>query len=214
MSDSHSMDSKDGHGLDTAQADVLTAAYLEHGRAVRSRRVRIGVVAIAVLFACFAGVAAIMVLPLKRPGPVFEAKARVATGDPVSILPQEPEGTTVMVKQPDQEQADRPEPASAAPVATGSQVANGYSIDLGSAQSFTQLSRRFGEIARANQEIPFDTLEPRATLKDTAQGLEARLVVGPFPTEADARSACDQIALPAGVECRPAPFEGELISRQ
>ena len=86
---------------------------------------------------------------------------------------------------------------------------------LGSAQSFTELSRRFGEIARANQEIPFDTLEPRATLKDTAQGLEARLVVGPFASEAEARKRiCDQIALPAGVECRPAPFEGELIARQ
>ena len=99
-------------------------------------------------------------------------------------------------------------------MAAGSQVANGYSIDLGAAQSFTELSRRFGEIARANQEIPFDKLEPRATLKDTAQGLEARLVVGPFASEADAKSACDQIALPAGIECRPTPFEGELIARQ
>jgi len=208
------MDSKDGHRLDSGEADVLTAAHLAHERAARRRRVRIGAAAIVVLFAAFAGIAAMMVLPLKRTVPIFEAKTPAATGEPVSILPQEPEGTTIIVKQPEPVETGAGEAATAAPVAAGSQVANGYSIDLGSAQSFTELSRRFGEIARANQEVPFDTLEPRATLKDTPQGLEARLVVGPFPSEAEARSACDQIALPAGIECRPAPFEGELISRQ
>jgi hypothetical protein len=133
----------------------------------------------------------------------------------VPILPEEPAGTTVIVKVPDpQVVAEKQAENIAAPVASGSQVANGYSIDLGAAQSFTALSRRFGEIARANQEIGFDALEPRATLKDTPQGLEARLVVGPFATEAEAVRTCEQIALPAGIECRAAPFEGELIARQ
>jgi hypothetical protein len=217
------MDSKDDHPED---ADALTQLYLRDVGESRRRKLWLGAAASAILLFAGAGAVAISMLAPQmaafkdrvaapetatalKPDPVPEA-----TGDPVPILPEEPAGTTVLVKQPDREaQADRAL-AAAAPVASGSQVANGYSLDLGAAQSFTELSRRFAEIARANQEIPFDALEPRATLKDTPEGLAARLVVGPFATEDEAASTCEQIALPAGIECKAAPFEGELIARQ
>jgi hypothetical protein len=223
------------------EADALTQLYLRDLGEARRRKVWLGTAVIVLLFACAAAIAAVLLAPqigrivetaaiavatdpAPAPGPAPAQAPETlpqppkATGDPVSILPKEPAGTTIIVKQPEAPAATQPEakPADlpAAPVASGSQMGSGYSMDLGAALSFTELSRRFGEIARANQEIPFDALEPRATLKDTAQGLEARLVVGPFATEAEARQTCEQIALPAGIECRPAPFEGELISRQ
>lgn len=190
-------------------------------------------VALAALVAgfVFASGVILMVLPLLKspkqeqriesaaPAPIPDNASLQA---PVSILPPVPDGVTVLVKQPDQPgaiaqneqaaEAGAVEPT--APAASGSQVANGYAIDLGAADSFSELSRRFAAIADANQEVPFDRLEPRATLQETAAGLEARLVVGPFTSLDAAQSACASIALPGGVECKAGRFEGELIARQ
>jgi len=90
----------------------------------------------------------------------------------------------------------------------------GYAIELGGARSFGELSKRFAAIAEANQEIAFDRMEPRVTLADTAAGVEARLLVGPFDSLVDAEETCAQIALPAGIGCRPTGFAGEVIARQ
>lgn len=137
------------------------------------------------------------------------SSAAVVPGEPIDIAPgTASDGVTVLVKQPD------PAPVEIAPVASGSQVGNGWSVDLGGALSFSDLSRRFADVALTNQEIPFDRLEPRATIRETAQGLEARLLVGPFANAEEAQAVCDSIALPADVPCRPATFEGELISRE
>ena len=221
MSDSHSMDIWDDH-LD--EEDALTQLYLRDLGEARRRRVWLGAGAIILLFAGAAAIAAMLVAPrldggikaqtaAAAPPPAAEVLP-VAKSEPVPVLPEEPAGTTVLVKKPEPPAPAQPAPAPEAPAQTSPQYANGYSIDLGAALSFTELSRRFGEIARSNQEIPFDTLEPRATLKDTPQGLEARLIVGPFVTKEEAEDICARIALPAGVECSTAPFEGELISRQ
>ncbi|MCG6856680.1 MAG: SPOR domain-containing protein [Salaquimonas sp.] len=89
-----------------------------------------------------------------------------------------------------------------------------YAVELGSATSFSQLSARFAEIARQNAEAGFENLEPRATLKETMEGLEARLLVGPFATHEDAAKACSGLSLPDGIICRTVPFEGERITRE
>lgn len=133
--------------------------------------------------------------------------------EPIALAPAAPAGVTVVEQQPETDTAPQEAPI-AAPVAEGITNPSGYAIELGSALSFAELSARFARIASQNAEAEFDRLEPRATLKDTATGLEARLLVGPFATADEAGSACAALALPAGVDCRPVPFEGELIARE
>ncbi len=102
--------------------------------------------------------------------------------------------------------------AGDAPVAV--QNAESFAIDLGSGSSFSELSQRFDEIAQLNQEVPFENLEPRATVEQDGNGLVAHLRVGPFNTPEAAQQACQQLALPAGVECVVSMFEGGRINRR
>ncbi len=191
---------------------------------------RIWPIALAALVAGFVFTLAIIltILPLLQPQKQAERiepeplEASQTSGNPnltdldapISILPPQPEGVTVLVKQPEPQSTEGPLQSNSAPVAGGSQLAIGFAMDLGAADSFSDLSGRFATIAEGNQEIPFDRLEPRATLRDTASGLEARLLVGPFGKLEEAEAACASIALPAGVDCQAQPFEGELIARQ
>lgn len=181
------------------------------------RRKWLGWFAVALLFASF-GAAGFTLLaanaPQKPPETANLPEAQTTIADePVLLLPSEPEGITVLVKQPDGRSNEQPVVAPV-PVASGSQVANGYSIDLGSALSFSELSLRFATMEKMNAEAAFDKLEPRATLRETEAGLEARLVVGPFATLEEAQNACLAIALPASIDCVAVAFEGELIARQ
>ncbi|MCB1386276.1 MAG: hypothetical protein KDJ80_10105 [Nitratireductor sp.] len=130
---------------------------------------------------------------------------------PVSILPAEPGGVTVLEKQARTMEGG---PVLAAPVAAGAGVAAGYAMDVGGADSFLELSRRFGEIVEANGEGNFNRLEPRAVLRETVSGLEARLLIGPFESQKAAEEACDVLVLDEGLSCAAATFEGELISRR
>lgn len=102
--------------------------------------------------------------------------------------------------------------AVAAPAAV--QNAEFFAIDLGAGSSFSELSQRFDEIAQLNQEVPFERLEPRATVEQDGKGLVAHLRVGPFSTPEAAQQACQQLALPAGVECTVSMFEGGRINRR
>lgn len=136
--------------------------------------------------------------------------------EPVSILPQSAripsEGTTILEKRPDE--GAQVSGFGAAPVAQGADIASGYAMDLGKADSFFDLSKRFAVIVTDNGPENFQRLEPRAVLIDTVAGLEARLLVGPFEDEDSAAEACSVLALPEDIECQPTLFEGELIARQ
>jgi len=131
---------------------------------------------------------------------------------PVSILPVEPEGVTILEKQPELAQEDASAPI--APVAQGADIATGFAMDIGAADSFLELSRRFAETVLANGEENFQRLEPRAVLRETITGLEARLLIGPFETEAAAKEACNVLVLSEETTCMPSRFEGELIARE
>ena len=133
-------------------------------------------------------------------------------GAPVSILPGEPEGVTILEKQADAE-GGSPVPPSA-PVAQGAGIATGFAMDLGAADSFLELTRRFAAIVAENGENNFQRLEPRAVLRETVNGLEARLLVGPFDSEAEAADACEVLILEEEISCAAQPFEGELIARE
>jgi hypothetical protein len=137
----------------------------------------------------------------------FEQKI-VGPAGPASA---DPGGVTVAVKQNDPEKI-APEILEKHQAQT--KEVPGFAINLGSAQSFSDLSRRFAEIAAQNAELQFDRLEPRATLTETIDGLEAQLLVGPFETLQLAEQACASIALPSGVDCSAAKIAGDLIARE
>ncbi|GIL00385.1 MAG: hypothetical protein BroJett030_02840 [Alphaproteobacteria bacterium] len=133
-----------------------------------------------------------------------------ADASPIPLVPPAPAGVTVVAR----ETAPALAHPRGAPVAAGADRPSGFAIELGAALSFGELSARFARIASHNAEAEFDRLEPRATLKDTDDGLEARLLVGPFASAGAAEATCAGIALPAGILCRVVPFEGELIARE
>lgn len=135
----------------------------------------------------------------------------VALGSSFGKSPEVP-GVTVLSRQPFDRNASAPPPPKVKPVEQAEP--REYAMELGGAQSFSELSTRFARIAGQNAEAGFDHLEPRATLRDTLEGLEARLLVGPFATQADALAACGGLALPQDILCRAVPFEGEVIARQ
>lgn len=126
-------------------------------------------------------------------------------------------GVTVLTRKPYVPHAtsggptEPKKPADVTPVR-----ANGpaYAMELGAAPSFSALSTRFATIAGQNAEAGFDRLEPHATLVETDKGLEARLLVGPFASQAEAEAACATLALPQGVTCSAVMFDGERIARQ
>ena len=129
---------------------------------------------------------------------------------PLSILPREAGGVTVVEKQPEAVAT----PAIVAPIAAGAAVASGYAMDLGAAVSFIDLTARFHNIEMTNGPENFVRLEPRAVLRETDSGLEARLLVGPFDTENAAEEACSALELPDDLQCQPVLFEGEIIPRE
>ena len=133
------------------------------------------------------------------------------SGEPISILPQPPGGVTIIEKQAE---LQAPVIAPGAPIASGSQLAQGYGMELGFALSFSDLTNRFAKIVADNGPENFQRLEPRAVLTDTVTGLAAKLLVGPFDKEQDAKEACEVLLLPEDIVCVATRFEGELIARE
>ncbi len=135
------------------------------------------------------------------------------SGDaPISILPVNPDGVTVLVKQA--EDTESPDKALSAPIAQGASIASGFAMDIGSADSFLELSRRFAELITLNGKENFQRLEPRAILRETVSGLEARLLVGPFDSEKQAEEACAILIVPDNIKCATSTFQGDLIARE
>lgn len=169
--------------------------------------------ATAFILFVIAGILAFFVYWMPAPATQAQRTAEPAittSEEPISILPRKPEGVTILAKEVDSTLQPTPD----APVAEGADAPRGFAMDLGSATSFSSLSRRFALIAANNAELGFDGLVPRATLRENGGGLEARLLVGPFESERQAEAACRNIALPANIECRAVPFRGELIARR
>ena len=127
------------------------------------------------------------------------------SGEPSKAEQTQDAGITVLTRKPY-------EPRVTASVAAEPELA--YALELGAAKSFNELSARFATIANQNAESGMDRLEPHATLVETANGLEARLLVGPVATSVEAQATCASLALPQGVTCRVVPFSGERIARQ
>ena len=132
--------------------------------------------------------------------------------EPISILPEKPDGITILQKQPDQ--SDQSNEITASPTPQGASLVTGFAADLGAALSFRELTDRFALIVEINGAENFNKLDPRAVFKETLSGLEARLLVGPFKNEQDVIEACQIIERGEDIPCSPVLFEGELIARQ
>lgn len=135
----------------------------------------------------------------------------IETSEPMSILPVEPEGITVLEKQAELEVGSN---NTTVPIAAPSQIVSGYAMEVGTALSFSELSRKFSQIVTANGIKNFNSLEPRAVLSETINGLQAKLLIGPFKDEASAGEACEVLILSDGTVCNTQIFEGELIARE
>lgn len=216
MSDSPKKENKRAPGgIDAAPAagrkggPSASPARNASGRRRKRRFLRLVLVSLAIM-AAFGLAVVVSVIVTEQPAPTDRgAGGTSAVSNPISILPPQPDGVTVIARQP-----GTSSPAPAAPVAQGAEIASGFAMDFGSAQSFVELSRRFARIAEENGPANFVRLEPRAVLKETLAGLEARLLVGPFESERDAAEACEVLILPEGITCQARPFEGESIARE
>lgn len=134
------------------------------------------------------------------------------SNEPISIIPIKPDGITILEKQP--ELTTTSPQIALAPIAQGSEIASGFAMDLGASDSFFDLTRRFVDLSAANGVENFQRLEPRAVLRETVTGLEARLLIGPFETEPQAKEACNVLILPEGETCIAVIFQGDLIARE
>ena len=130
---------------------------------------------------------------------------------PTSILPEAPEGVTILKKQAE---LSMNVPTPQISVTTGAIASNSFAMELGSALSFSELSTRFANILSDNGVENFNKLEPRAVLTETVTGLEAKLLVGPFENEQLAIEGCEVLVLRLDVICKTSRFEGELIARE
>lgn len=137
--------------------------------------------------------------------------SQLAENEPISITPEHTGGITVVEKMPEREQIEVSQ--FPAPIAQGALAAQGYAIDLGSANSYLALSKRFANLVELNDSSSLNSLEPRVLLTETSTGLQARLLVGPIASFSDAQSTCESLKLPVGLGCKPSEFEGELIAR-
>ena len=89
-------------------------------------------------------------------------------GAPISILPEQPGGVTILEKQAESTGGESAAPS--APVAQGAGIATGFAMDLGAADSFIDLTRRFATIVAENGEnnfLHFMPADVRTAMRDS-----------------------------------------------
>jgi len=87
---------------------------------------------------------------------------------------------------------------------------NSVGVDLGTGISFDALRDRWNSIAANNPDITAG-LEARAVLRESANGMQAHLIVGPFPSSDTANQICNNLSLNQQAACRPTTFEGQRL---
>ena len=85
-----------------------------------------------------------------------------------------------------------------------------FAVDIGGAKSATPLINRYAALRRRAPDL-FDRLEPRIQVQGHGTSLEARLVAGPFSSQADVAQFCRAVRLRLTLDCSLATFEGEVI---
>lgn len=105
-------------------------------------------------------------------------------------------------------------PASAlvppAPVPEASAAAAPSAIDIGGFRSLSSLRRSWADMSQRYGDLS-KGMEPRARLRETDSGIEARLLAGPFADPTDAAKACLRLRA-AGAPCAVTTYGGQPIS--
>lgn len=104
--------------------------------------------------------------------------------------------------------ADKPGEPVSAPETTGAIPPKAeHGVDLGGFRNLTQLRKAWTDL-EARQPRLAKGMAPLAQARETTDGLEVRLIGGPFPTPADAARFCTA-ARAAGVACAPSGYAGQ-----
>jgi hypothetical protein len=82
-------------------------------------------------------------------------------------------------------------------------------IDLGGYRSLATLRKAWTDLSGRNSELGRG-LAPLARLKETESGIEARLLVGPFPNQTEAAKSCMRLRA-AGVACSVGVYSGQAV---
>ncbi|MEP1208022.1 MAG: hypothetical protein ABJM29_18320 [Rhizobiaceae bacterium] len=85
-----------------------------------------------------------------------------------------------------------------------------FAVDIGGAKSASPLINRYTALRRRAPDL-FDHLEPRIQVHGHGASLEARLIAGPFSSQADVAQFCRAVRLRLTLDCSLATFEGEAI---
>jgi hypothetical protein len=82
-------------------------------------------------------------------------------------------------------------------------------IDLGGYRSLASLKRAWSDLSGKHSELG-NGVEPLARLRETDSGIEARLLVGPFPSQTEAAKSCMRLRA-AGVGCSVGGYAGQPL---
>lgn len=143
--------------------------------------------------------------------PVEAAPAPKANRAPAPITPA-PAPTAAATPAPETPPAvadpapTAPRPATPAP----GPGENAAAVDLGGYRTVASLKRSWSDMADRYAEFG-GRIEPLARLRETESGMEARLVAGPYATQADAAKACLRLHT-MGVTCAVTTWSGQPLA--
>ncbi len=86
-----------------------------------------------------------------------------------------------------------------------------YGIDLGTSHSFSALGKRYSSMVDFAPSL-FTALEPRASIVDVDNGIEAHLIAGPFDDKQGAQQRCNDILQRINTQCSPVRFVGRALN--
>lgn len=152
---------------------------------------------------------------VRVPTPRPEAEAPATTGS----VP--PKVVTATVKIDRETAAAPPPPATAPAVATPVDPAKATpketaapktaaALDLGGYRSLASLKRAWTEASTRHGELG-NAVEPLARLHETATGMEARLIVGPYADQTEAAKGCVRMRA-LGVACAVTGYTGQPLA--
>lgn len=117
--------------------------------------------------------------------------------------------TDVRVVEPPKPEAAAVAEVAPAPAPAAQPQAEQAGVDLGSYKSLAGLKRTWSEFEKRHAAVA-QGLGAVAQIRETKDGMEIRLVAGPYPTPADAARACASFKT-AGFSCAPSSFVGQPI---
>lgn len=109
-----------------------------------------------------------------------------------------PDAAKIATPAPDAAKTTTPAPATVA------------ALDLGGFRSLAALKQAWGDLSGRHAELG-SGIEPLARLHETDGGIEARLVVGPYPDQTEAAKGCVRLKT-LGVPCAVTGYAGQPLA--